>query len=53
MSAPRPRGAEPIPILDDEAWEAPDHLTDHDCLNETGADQRWTRGDLDPEHDHD
>lgn len=51
MTAPCPRGATPTPLLDEETWETPDHLTDHDCLNETGVDRTW--GDLDPEHDHD
>ena len=45
MSAPMPRGATPTPVLEAETWEVPDHLTDHDCLAETGTDQRWTRGD--------
>jgi hypothetical protein len=35
----------PTPVLEAETWEVPDHLTDHDCLTETGTDQRWTRGD--------
>lgn len=51
MSTPWPRGAVPTPLLDEEAWETPDHLTDHDCLTETGAHR--TRGDLDREHDND
>lgn len=53
MSAPWPRGATPTPVLEAETWDTPDHLTDHDCLAETGADQRWMRCDLDPEPDHD
>lgn len=46
MSTPmHPRGApRVVPLLDDEAWDAPDHLTEHDCLDETGPDWRWTRG---------
>lgn len=45
MSAPmHPRGPRMAPLLDDEAWDAPDHLTEHDCLDETGPDWRWTRG---------
>ena len=52
MSAPWPRGAMPTPVLEAETWEVPDHLTDHDCLTETGTDQRWARGDaLDLEQD--
>lgn len=54
MSAPRPRGAVPAPVLEDEAWDVPDHLTGDDCIAETCPDRRWTRGgDLDLEHDHD
>lgn len=46
MSAPmHPRGAPLLaPLLEAEAWDAPDHLTEDDCLAETGPDWRWTRG---------
>ncbi len=53
MSAPWPRGAVPTPVLEAETWEAPDHLTDDDCLTETGAAQRWTRDAFEQEHDND
>ncbi|MES2835389.1 MAG: hypothetical protein V4707_11845 [Pseudomonadota bacterium] len=53
MSAPWPRGAVPTPVLDLETWDAPDHLTDDDCLTETGADQRRRNVDFDLEHDND
>ena len=53
MSTPWPRGAVPTPVLEEETWDAPDRLTDHDCLTETGADQRWSRGGFDMEHDND
>lgn len=52
MSAPmHPRGApRAAPVLDDEAWDAPGRLTEHDCLDEAGPDWRWTRGgDFEPE----
>ncbi|HEY1224768.1 MAG TPA: hypothetical protein VGE54_06030 [Brevundimonas sp.] len=53
MSGFTPRGALHPPLLDAETWDVPDHLTDDDCLIETGAEQRRTRGDLDLEHDND
>ena len=52
MSAPCPRGAAAAPVLEFEAWDAPDRLTGDDCITETCPDRRWTRGgDLDPETD--
>lgn len=53
MSAPCPRGAMPTPVLEEETWDAPDRLTDHDWLTEAGPDRRWMRADAEMESDND
>ncbi len=48
----RSRDLKPLAILDEDAWDMPDHLTDDDFHREAGPD--WRRAatpDFDAEND--